>query len=74
MEGVPWIGFGKGKAKEVQGLWGDVCRIADLQQLHEFTRVVGREFTRGLRAVDEADFEFTQFTPRGRCEEDPHAR
>ena len=31
--------FGKGQA--AQGLWGDVCRFADLQQLHEFTQVIG---------------------------------
>jgi len=60
MEGVPWLGFGKGK--EMQSFWGNVCRFADLQQLHEFTQVIGGEFTRVLRAVDEEYLRFTQFT------------
>ena len=52
----------------------DVCRFADLQQLHEITQVFGGEFNWVLGAVDEADFGFTQFTALALCEVDPHAR
>ena len=57
-----WEGEGIFSAK---CLW-DVCRFAELQQLHEFTRVIGGGITRVLRVVDEGVFEFTQnFVMRG---------
>ena len=50
MEALPWMALaGTGSAKPL----GDVCRFADLQQLHEFTQVIEGAFTRVLRAMDE---------------------
>ena len=65
-----WQGAGSGNAR----ILGDVCRFADLQQLHEFTQVIRGEFTRVLRAVDEGFTHLPNLPPCARCEVDPHAR